>query len=304
MFRKLIAGVDGGPSGRDALALAAVLGHSPNADVLAIGVYPDPLMPFPVVFARHATMHEDCERELRAAREELAPRARIHAVPSVSPSRALWHAVEHEHADILVLGSARGTPDGEVRAGHHVRQILHDAACAVAIAPAGFAAHPNEIRQILVGFDGSAESHEALELGRALARVTGGSLRVLTAIEVIPPSATQLDPMGVSAADWDAVVDARRTHAREALDDAVAPDQGIETGIIEGEAGELLCEASSATDMLMIGSRHWGPIARIVLGGTGEYVVRHAHCPVLLVPRAAAHDTRPDHVSAHAGVAS
>jgi nucleotide-binding universal stress UspA family protein len=301
MFGKLIAGFDGGPSGRDALALAAMLRRSSEADLLAVGVYPDPLMPFPVILGRHATMHEDCERALRAARDELAPRARTHAVPSVSPARALWHAVTNHHADILVLGSSRGTRDGQVRAGRHARQLLHDAPCAVAIAPAGFAKHPGEIRRILVGFDGSPESSEALDLGHGLAAVIHGSLRVLTAIDSVPPVATQVDAMTVPPTEWDAVVEARRAHARELLEDAVPHTEGIETEVVEGGAGETLCAASGASDLLIIGSRHWGAFARLVLGGTGEYVVRHARAPVLMVPRRAEMlDTATERVAAHA----
>jgi nucleotide-binding universal stress UspA family protein len=286
MFRRLIAGFDGGSSGRDALALAAVLGGSPDADVLAVGVYPDPLMPFPPVLNQHASQHEDCERQLRAARDELAPRARTHAIPAVSPSRALWHAVSHEHADILVLGSARGTSQGQVRAGRHARQLLHDSPCAIAIAPAGFAEHPRAIRRILVGIDGSPESGDALDLGRTLAGATRAGVRVVTAIDPVPPAApTQLDVMGIPPTDWDAVVEQRRVRARELLDDAVGADDAIQTAVLESEPAKALCEASRDSDLLVIGSRHWGPFARIVLGGTGEQVVRHAHCAVLMVPR-------------------
>jgi nucleotide-binding universal stress UspA family protein len=286
MFSKLIAGFDGEASGRDALALASVLGHAVEADVFAVSVYPDPLMPFPIVLSPHATAHEECERLLRANRDQIAPEARIRAIPGVSPARALRHAAVQEHADLLVLGSASGATNTRVRAGRHARQLLHDSPCAVAIAPAGFASRPWELHRIVVGFDGSQESTDALDLARMLASVTHARLGVLTAIEAIPAiDAPELDAMADPPRDWDAVGELRRQRARELLDEAVSPADDVETEVVDGDPGQALRDASRSSDLLILGSRHWGPLARLVLGGTGEYVTRHAHCPVLMVPR-------------------
>jgi nucleotide-binding universal stress UspA family protein len=41
-------------------------------------------------------------------------------------------------------------------------------------------------------------------------------------------------------------------------------------------------------DLLVIGSRRWGPLARLLLGSTGEALARDAGCPLLVAPRAAA----------------
>ncbi|MGH2866670.1 MAG: universal stress protein [Solirubrobacteraceae bacterium] len=37
--------------------------------------------------------------------------------------------------------------------------------------------------------------------------------------------------------------------------------------------------------LLVIGSRRWGPIARVILGSTGETLLHGASCPILVVPR-------------------
>ena len=44
---------------------------------------------------------------------------------------------------------------------------------------------------------------------------------------------------------------------------------------------------SEAVDLLVVGSRRWGPMARIVTGGVGETLVTDASCSVLIVPRPA-----------------
>jgi nucleotide-binding universal stress UspA family protein len=46
-----------------------------------------------------------------------------------------------------------------------------------------------------------------------------------------------------------------------------------------------LLDLSAVTDLLVIGSRRWGPLARLLLGGTGEALIHGAHCSLLIVPR-------------------
>jgi nucleotide-binding universal stress UspA family protein len=46
-----------------------------------------------------------------------------------------------------------------------------------------------------------------------------------------------------------------------------------------------LLELSAHVDLIVIGSRRRGPVARLVLGSTGEAVVHDARCPILVAPR-------------------
>jgi nucleotide-binding universal stress UspA family protein len=39
-------------------------------------------------------------------------------------------------------------------------------------------------------------------------------------------------------------------------------------------------------DVLVVGSRGYGPIKRLVLGSTSNYLQRHARCSLLVLPRA------------------
>jgi nucleotide-binding universal stress UspA family protein len=36
----------------------------------------------------------------------------------------------------------------------------------------------------------------------------------------------------------------------------------------------------------VVGSRRWGPVARLLLGSTGEALLHDARCSALIVPRA------------------
>ncbi len=285
VFQKVIVGCDGESPGRDALALGHVLGALSRTGVLAVGVHPDPLLPFP----RRADLHEECERVLCADRDVLAPEARVRAVTAASPVPALQHAVDLEHADLLVLGSTRGTERGRVHAGRHARRLLHGAHFAVALAPSGYAARPAPLRRILVGIDGSGEGARALACARSLATAGHGRLSVLTAIDPMPPTtADGLQAMPYLPDDWEELVDLRRQNAHARLADATAalgPDVEVRTLVVDGDPARALCEAGRDADMLVLGSARWGPFARLVLGGTAEHVIRHARCPVLVMPR-------------------
>jgi nucleotide-binding universal stress UspA family protein len=48
-----------------------------------------------------------------------------------------------------------------------------------------------------------------------------------------------------------------------------------------------LADAAKAADLLVIGSRRWGALERIVIGSTAEELLRRTPCSLLLVPRPA-----------------
>jgi nucleotide-binding universal stress UspA family protein len=54
---------------------------------------------------------------------------------------------------------------------------------------------------------------------------------------------------------------------------------------------DVLTELGREVDLLVFGSRRWGPVAWLVLGGTGETLVHGSHCPVAIVPRPADGET-------------
>jgi nucleotide-binding universal stress UspA family protein len=44
---------------------------------------------------------------------------------------------------------------------------------------------------------------------------------------------------------------------------------------------------SRDVDLIVTGSRGWGPIRRVALGSLSDRLIHHASCPVLVVPRTA-----------------
>jgi nucleotide-binding universal stress UspA family protein len=81
------------------------------------------------------------------------------------------------------------------------------------------------------------------------------------------------------------------SHAREVAA-ALASELGASLTTItvakgEGDPGQVLAERSRDLDLLVVGSRGYGPVRHALEGNVSGHVMRNAGCPVLVVPRAA-----------------
>jgi nucleotide-binding universal stress UspA family protein len=66
----------------------------------------------------------------------------------------------------------------------------------------------------------------------------------------------------------------------------------IEAGIeatgevtVDFDPRSVIASASEGLDLLLMGSRGYGPLGRVLLGGVSSKVIREAGCPVLVTPR-------------------
>ena len=59
----------------------------------------------------------------------------------------------------------------------------------------------------------------------------------------------------------------------------------VRTDVQLGRPADALLDLSEDVDLLLIGSRRWGPFSRVILGTTGEALLHDASCPVLVSPR-------------------
>jgi nucleotide-binding universal stress UspA family protein len=48
---------------------------------------------------------------------------------------------------------------------------------------------------------------------------------------------------------------------------------------------KLIEDAGTGVDLLVLGSRGFGPVMRLLVGSVSSRVIREAPCPVLVVPR-------------------
>jgi nucleotide-binding universal stress UspA family protein len=288
----IVIGFDGSDSGEDALALGLVLCRATGAAPLVAAVYPEA---YPIGVGRVdaewvAYMHEHAEELLRRARRVLGDgvTADYRAVGAASESRGLHELAEQEHAHIVVVGSTHRGPLGRTFPGSTGDRLLHGSACPVAVAPRGLREDPPpDLRTVAVAFVDTPEAHEALGFAAALARRSGARLRLLI---VAPSRAEVFAP--VVGRDAELAFAARtREVFQQSLDDALAGlRDGLEaTGeLLEGDVVDALATVDRRdADLLVCGSRGYGPLRRVLLGGVSSRLLRRAACPLLVVPRQA-----------------
>jgi nucleotide-binding universal stress UspA family protein len=298
---RIAAGVDGYPEGRDAVALAAAIAAATSADLMLVAVHPDPLVVLPRGM-NWKGLEVQAEATLREVRDALAPQARIRVATDFSIPRALGRVVREDHRDLLVMGSSRRAPDGHVRIGTRTRQLLYQFHSALAVAPRGLHGGPAvRFARIGVGYDGGQEAQVALRVAASVAAGSGSELRIRGVVDdgirVFGGSAIAgpaiLPGLGWSSVggegatpEWEQVVSrAQASMETEVHHAALVTDAEVTTEVVRGAPADRLLELAESVDLIVVGSRRWGPVARLMLGSTGEALLHDAACPVLVVPR-------------------
>jgi nucleotide-binding universal stress UspA family protein len=288
MFKTIIVGVDGREGGRDALALAASLRRVFASDLVAVHAFPvDYYVGRGANGAYEEALHERAAKTVRDEVERSGVTAQAVTVADDSPGRALQRAASGHDADLIVVGSAHHGRVGRVLAGDVTAGTLHGAPCPVLVAPRGQLEYGRPLQTIGVGFDGSPESRAALELAREIAMAVGAHLRVIDV--VVPPDVG--GPFPAYRPDWAEHAHIRREEAEERLAAVLAELGDIATGEIPfGDPARELAHAADHLDLLVVGSRGYGPLRRLMLGSTSSKLVHEAPCPVLVLTRFARHD--------------
>ncbi|HEU6440065.1 MAG TPA: universal stress protein [Terriglobales bacterium] len=136
------------------------------------------------------------------------------------------------------------------------------------------------IETILLATDGSPASEPASE--QAIDLATQLQARLL----VVSVFAASSRPSEASTET--AVVDSRDSLTNKAqaiVQRAKAAGADATFLVWEGEPGEAIVAASDSenVDLIVVGSHGRGSVGRFFIGSVSDYVVRHAHCPVMVV---------------------
>lgn len=153
MFTRILTGIDFGPGGRDAVALAVDLAAPAGQVTLAAVVMSDPRVLGPrdgERAAERAQAEQLLEREVRllAVRRRggaeamvREPELRTEVIVAASVARGLCWAADRLGADLLVVGMPRAGRVARALWGDATQRILRCAPCPVAVAPVGYAEH-------------------------------------------------------------------------------------------------------------------------------------------------------------------
>jgi nucleotide-binding universal stress UspA family protein len=150
--------------------------------------------------------------------------------------------------------------------------------------------------KILLATDGSSEAELATQTAVDLARMSDSELHVVFVLNVIPtallyPESTDLE--GIQMPDPILEEDLQRhseQRGRELLDAEVervrsAGGTVAEAHLTTGDAAREIIHLAEdlGVGLVVIGSRGHGGLRRALMGSVSDSVVRHAHCPVLVV---------------------
>jgi nucleotide-binding universal stress UspA family protein len=299
VFSTIVSGTDG-ERGRGAASLAQVIATATGAHLLLVGVEWDCPLPLADSYAQDRA---DLEAQLRGVRDDVAPQARTQVAFGLSAAHALRSVADAQDADLIVVGSHHRSGVQRMASIDVAMQVFHDAPCAVALAP-DHLPPCRALHRIAVGIDDSAESAAALDMALDLARA-GGAEVVLLAVASDVYTGSPALAMGMASLDsYRAILDGRVELMRTALDAALASCDGMHaTGDVRlGDPANELIALSAHCDLLVLGSRRWGPVLRLALGSTTEAVMRGAHCPVLVPPRGVAAHEHAAHRAARENV--
>jgi nucleotide-binding universal stress UspA family protein len=137
----------------------------------------------------------------------------------------------------------------------------------------------NTVPRIVVGVDGFESSTAALRWAIHQAKLTGAVVDAVTTWHIPPGSGL------VSAADMPDYQDDARMVLTEAITEmcTIDTDVVVRPRVVEGQAGPVLAEVAEGADLLVVGNRGHGGLAEALLGSVGQYCVRHAPCPVVIM---------------------
>lgn len=297
--RPLLVAFDDRPASHDALALGVTLAKASGEPLLLAWVFgPEPIL-FGMDGAVEARDH--AERELdelrKALGNELPQGIATRALPGSSAAQALYRLADEVHPRAIVLGSCHHGKVGRIFAGSVGTRLLQGASCPVLVAPKGYAEHrPDRLRTICVGFDGGTDSWAALQHAARLGAAAGASLRLVAAID--PFVGASLDP-----ATSEPLIIKRRRHAEVELSCActsVSPRLRPEGRVVAMDARWALdWEAQEEdVDLIVVGSRGYGPLHRVFAGSVSMALMSSARCPVMVVPRSVEFDPTADGMAA------
>jgi nucleotide-binding universal stress UspA family protein len=286
----ILIGVESSERSEDAIAFGRRLADVAGAYVIVANAYPYSDLPSRASNASYReALREEALETVGRMRDRLEPidgdRTMIRIVADPSPAKALHHVAHAEQASLVIVGSSHTGRAGRVLPGSTGERLLHGSPCAVAVVPRDYRTHADQpIRRVGVAFNHTEEARAAVAAAVPLARALGAELEIMG----IASTEYLASPGLMGAADIATLrVDIER-HVQEALDDvagSVAADIVTHTRRATGDAVELLTAQTQTLDLLVMGSRGYGPLHAVITGGISGRLVRTSHCPVIVVPR-------------------
>lgn len=211
----------------------------------------------------------------------------IHA-PTGRPFEEICRLARRSAIDLIVISTRGHTGLKHLVLGSTAERVVRYSPCPVLVMRPGGRKKiaDSTFRKILVPLDFSECSLRALNYARVFAKQLGSNLVLLHSVH----------PLYYVTGDEYArynlplLVEQMEKTAREQMRDLVRRTdwEGIkvETLLEIGHAGQQICDRARdrGVDLIVTSTHGTTGLKHILIGSTAEFIVRHASCPVLVVP--------------------
>jgi nucleotide-binding universal stress UspA family protein len=288
MASRVVIGYDGSEASEDAVAFGLTWCRSTGDVPIIATVYPEehPLGAGRIDAEWATYVQEQAETIQENARATVGAAALYRNVASTSAAHGLADLAEDVEAAMVIVGTSQET--GLVRSllGSSTERLLHGATAPVTVVPPRWRqAAPDRISRIGVAYIDTRDAREALRVAVLVAQRIPARL---TLYSVLGQSSERYSYL-VGRWDEQAFIEKARDSFGQALDFAAAgvpPELEPRTVLLEGPVVESLAALGpDDVDVLMCGSRGYGPARRVLLGGVSSRLIRRARLPVAVVPR-------------------
>lgn len=195
-------------------------------------------------------------------------------------------AAEEVGAGLIVVGSRGQRGMRRALMGSVSDSVVRHAHCPVMVVRGEPPVFP---MRILLATDGSEEANLASSTAADLAKSTNSELHVVC-VEHTPAvfyelPGTILDPALQSRME-EGIEEATKTKLNEQvrkIREAGGEITGVHARVGDPDAEIVGLAGRLGAGLIVVGSRGLGPLRRALMGSVSDSVVRHAHCPVMVV---------------------
>ena len=294
-IRRILVPIDFSPQSRAALAFALPLVEKFRAELHLVHVFAADYPLSSMVALPLIVPALEVERRVRSHLQSVAGKesARIrpenvHAAKG-EPFEEICRLARELQIDLVVSATRGRTGLKHLALGSTAERIVRHAPCPVLVVhPTGGKTKRRRpaFKKILVPTDFSACAAKGLAYAKALAQRFDSRLVLLNSVDLHYYSTNpefilyDLPPLLAESEK------AARQQMRDLVEETDWGGIAVETLLESGHAGEQICRRAQegGTELIVTSTHGKTGLAHIFIGSTAEYVVRHAPCPVLVVP--------------------
>jgi nucleotide-binding universal stress UspA family protein len=230
------------------------------------------------------------ELEALARREAKNDKRVVCIVRTGKPFHEITLAAKERAVDLIVIATHGHTGFKRLWLGSTAECVVRHAPCSVLTVPARKSSKRTRratqfrINHILVPIDFSRLSNEALPYAIRLAKKHGAMVTLIHVVQRFPTNR----PLGAEMARQTHVPPIKQAAANlECMAKKLSKTSRVKVSIAvrDGTPFEEICRVSKTihADLIVLTTHGYTGLKHVWLGSTAERVVRHAHCPVLVV---------------------